>query len=242
MNYKLTLAFDGSDYSGWQFQKNAETVQGKVTSCAREFFGDDVSVTGCSRTDSGVHAENYVCNIKTDKNVPEKGIIKGLNNFLPPDIAVKDCEMVDDDFHARYNCIGKEYRYKILNTPNRDPFLKNRAYHFPTPLDAEKMKRDSEGLIGKHDFTSFMATGSKITDAVRTIYSADVKEENGVIVFSVSADGFLYNMVRIIVGTLIDINLGRNSLTIKEIIEKKDRTKAGFTAPPEGLYLYRVDY
>ena len=242
MNYKLTLAFDGSGYSGWQFQKNAVTVQGTLTSCAKNFFGDDVSVTGCSRTDSGVHAENYVCNVKTEKNVPEKGIIKGLNNLLPPDIAVKDCERAEEDFHARYNCVRKEYHYKILNTPNRDPFLKNRAYHFSTPLDVEKMKRDAIGLIGKHDFTSFMATGSKITDAVRTIYSADVKEENGVIIFSVSANGFLYNMVRIIVGTLIDINLGRNNLTIEEIIEKKDRTKAGFTAPPEGLYLYRVDY
>lgn len=242
MNYKLTLAFDGSNYSGWQFQKNAKTVQGTVTDCAKQFFGCEVSVTGCSRTDSGVHAENYVCNIKTDVSIPPHGIIKGLNNLLPHDIAIKDCQQAEEDFHARYDCRSKEYRYKILNTSNRCPFLSGRAYHFSTPLDIDKMRSDLSGLLGKHDFTSFMATGSKITDAVRTVYTADVYEENGIIVFSICADGFLYNMVRIIVGTLIDVNLNRNSLTLGEIIEKKDRTKAGFTAPPEGLYLYRVDY
>ncbi|MBE6701084.1 MAG: tRNA pseudouridine(38-40) synthase TruA [Ruminococcaceae bacterium] len=242
MNYKLTLAFDGKEYSGWQFQKNAPTVQGKLTEVANKFFSSSATVTGCSRTDSGVHAENYVCNVKTDREISPTGVVKGMNTFLPPDIVIKECEIVPDTFHARYDCKSKEYRYKILNTETRDPFLASRVLHFPQPLDVEKMKKDAESLVGKHDFVSFMATGSKITDTVRTIYKAEVEENDGIITFSVSADGFLYNMVRIIVGTLIDVNLNRTSLTIKEIIEKKDRTYAGFTAGPSGLYLYKAEY
>ena len=242
MNYKLTLAFDGKEYSGWQFQKNAPTVQGKLTEVANKFFSSPATVTGCSRTDSGVHAENYVCNVKTDREISPTGVVKGMNTFLPSNIVAKECEIVPDTFHARYDCKSKEYRYKILNTETRDPFLASRVLHFPQPLDVEKMKKDAESLVGKHDFVSFMATGSKITDTVRTIYKAEVEENDGIITFSVSADGFLYNMVRIIVGTLIDVNLNRTSLTIKEIIEKKDRTYAGFTAGPSGLYLYKAEY
>lgn len=242
MNYKLTISFDGSKYSGWQFQKNAETVQGTLTDCISRFFSAPVSVTGCSRTDSGVHAENYVCNVEAPSFIDPNGIIKGLNTVLPGDIAVKSCEVARDDFHARYDCKGKEYHYLIHNALARNPFLFSRAYHFPSPLDAEKMAVDAKALIGTHDFTSFMASGSKITDAVRTIYTADVKKEGDIITFSVSANGFLYNMVRIIVGTLIDLNLNRNKMSMLEIIEAKSRKSAGFTAPPEGLYLFRVDY
>lgn len=242
MNYKVTLLFDGSHFSGWQFQKNAPTVQGTLTETAERFFGGSVSVTGCSRTDSKVHAENYVCNIKTQRAISPEGIVRGMNTLLPPTIALKDCEEADEDFHARYDCKGKEYRYKILNTRERNPFLHSRVLHFPTPLDPEKMREDARAFLGTHDFTAFMASGSKITDAVRTIYNTEVTEEGGVITFSVHGNGFLYNMVRIMVGTLIDKNLGRNEMPISEIIEKKDRKNAGFTAPPEGLYLHRVYY
>lgn len=242
MNYKLTIAFDGRDFSGWQFQKNAPTVQGVFTECATRFFSSPVSVTGCSRTDSKVHAENYVLNVKSERAIDPHGIVRGLNTFLPDSIAVKACEEVSEDFHARYDCKRKEYRYIILNSPIRDPFLVGRALQYPAPLDEKKMKSEAEPLIGTHDFASFMAAGSRITDTVRTVYSADVKREGDRIIFSISADGFLYNMVRIIVGTLIDESLGRLPLTVAEIIEAKDRKKAGFTAPPEGLYLYRAEY
>lgn len=242
MNYKLTLAFDGTSFSGWQFQKNAPTVQKAVTDCASSFFKEEVTVTGCSRTDSGVHAENYVCNIKTTKNITPLGIIKGLNTFLPDSIAVKDCEAVSEDFHARYDCKGKEYHYIILNSQIRDPFLIGRAFHYPIPLDAERMNALAKSFIGRRDFTSFMASGSKIVDAVRCVHRAEVTREGDRIIFSVSADGFLYNMVRIMVGTLIDASLSRLPLDIEEIILSKDRSKAGFTAPPEGLYLFRAEY
>lgn len=242
MNYKVTLAFDGSKYSGWQFQKNAPTVQGTLTECAERFFSSSVTVTGCSRTDSKVHAENYVCNIKTSAVISPHGIVKGLNCILPSDIAIKDCEETDENFHARYDCKSKEYRYIILNSENRNPFFDKRTLHFPTHLSEEVMDREIKKLIGKHDFVSFMASGSKITDTVRTIHSASVKREGDFITVSVAADGFLYNMVRIIVGTLIDISLERIKMDISEIIEKKERKYAGFTASPEGLYLYRVEY
>ena len=242
MNYKITLAFDGASFSGWQFQKNARTVQGTITECASRFFGVPVTVTGCSRTDSKVHADNYVCNIVSPKAISPKGIVRGMNTVLPPEIAFKECEEAEDSFHARYDCKKKEYRYLIQNTEHRDPFLRDRVLHFPNTLDAEKMNEDAKKFIGTFDYSAFMAAGSKITDAVRTVYSAEVCEKNGIITFCVSANGFLYNMVRIMTGTLIDINLGRNKMDIKDIIETRDRRYAGFTAPPQGLYLHRVYY
>ncbi len=242
MNYKVTLCFDGSKYSGWQFQNNAPTVQGTVTECAEKFFSAPVTVTGCSRTDSKVHAENFVCNIKTSVDISPIGIVKGMNNILPSDIAIKKCEAVSEDFHARYDCKFKEYRYIILNSENRNPFFDKRACHFSAFLDEKKMDSEIKKLIGTHDFRSFMASGSKITDTVRTVFDASVLREGDKVTVSISADGFLYNMVRIIVGTLIDISLNRNKLDILEILENKERKNAGFTASPEGLYLYRVEY
>lgn len=242
MNYKVTLCFDGSKYSGWQFQNNAPTVQGTLTECAKKFFSRPVTVTGCSRTDSKVHAENFVCNIKTDVDISPVGIVKGMNNILPPEIAVRNCEVADENFHARYDCKLKEYRYIIFNAENRNPFFDKRACHFSALLDEKKMDSEIKKLIGTHDFRSFMASGSKITDTVRTVYSAGVIREGDLVTVSISANGFLYNMVRIIVGTVIDISLGRNKLDISEILEKKERKYAGFTASPEGLYLYRAEY
>lgn len=242
MNYKLTLAYDGSAYSGWQFQKNAPTVQAVLTETASAFFSSKVSVTGCSRTDSGVHAENYVCNIKTDRCIPADGVVKGMNCLLPDTVAIKSCETVDEDFHARYDCVSKEYRYRILNSHVPDPFLAHRVLRFPAPLDADRMKENASYIVGKRNFASFMASGSKIEDPTRTVISTDVTREGDLITFSICADGFLYNMVRIITGTLIDLDLGRLDRTMSEIISAEDRKAAGFTAPPEGLYLHRVDY
>ncbi len=242
MNYKLTIAFDGSKFCGWQFQKNAPTVQGAMTETAKRFFGEDVTVTGCSRTDSGVHAQSYVCSVRTSKKIPCDAVVRGMNTLLPDSIAVKDCETADESFHPRYDCISKEYRYTIRNLPTPDPFSAGRVYNFSAKLNAERMDRCAKELLGRHEFDSFMASGSKIVDTSRTVYTASVTESEGIIIFSVSADGFLYNMVRIIVGTLIDLDLGRTKLTMSEIIEARDRKKAGFTAPPDGLVLYKVNY
>ncbi len=242
MNYKLTIAFDGSAYKGWQFQKNALTVQEVMTQTANRFFSSPATVTGCSRTDSGVHAQNYVCNIKTERSIPCDAVVRGMNTLLPDTVAVKSCLEVPEDFHARYDCKSKEYHYTILNSPIPDPFMAKRAYSISARLDEVKMAEDAKYLLGTHNFASFMASGSKIVDPTRTIYKADAVRDGDVITFSVSADGFLYNMVRIIVGTLIDINLGRTKLTMPEIIAMESRSAAGFTAPPDGLILYRAEY
>lgn len=242
MNYKLTISFDGSSFSGWQFQKNAPTVQAVMTETAQSFFASPATVTGCSRTDSGVHAENYVCNVKTERVIPADAIVRGMNTLLPSAVAVKSCECVAEDFHARYDCKSKEYHYKILNSSFPDPFLAHRAYSFSTKLDADRMAEDASYLVGTHDFASFMASGSKIVDTTRTVFRTSVEREGDLITFSISADGFLYNMVRIITGTLIDLNLGRTKYTMSEIIEMRERSKAGFTAPPDGLYLSLVNY
>ncbi len=242
MNYKITLSFDGSAFNGWQFQKNAPSVQEAMTQTASRFFKEEVSVTGCSRTDSGVHAHGYVCSIKSSRVIPCDAVVRGMNTLLPNTIAVKSCEIAGEDFHPRYDCKSKEYHYTILNSVIPDPFLSGRAFSFTAPLDAEKMARDAFDLLGTHDFSSFMASGSKIVDTTRTIFSADVEREGDLVVFSVSADGFLYNMVRIIMGTLIDLNLSRTKLTMSEIIQRHDRKAAGFTAPSDGLTLYKVNY
>ncbi len=242
MNYKLTIAFDGSAYKGWQFQKNALTVQEVMTDTANRFFSSPATVTGCSRTDSGVHAQNYVCNIKTERIIPCDAVVRGMNTLLPDTVAVKSCEEAAEDFHARYDCKSKEYHYKILNTGIPDPFMAKRAYCIAARLDADKMTEDAVPLLGTHNFASFMASGSKIVDPTRTVFKAEAVREGDIITFSISADGFLYNMVRIIVGTLIDLNLGRTKLTMPEIIESRSRSAAGFTAPPDGLILYRAEY
>jgi tRNA pseudouridine38-40 synthase len=242
MKYKLTLAFDGSGFSGWQTQKNAPTVQAEITRCARLVLGEEATVTGSSRTDSGVHALGFVCHITCEKELDNSAVVSALNSNLDPRIAVLDCKGAAEDFHARYSAVSKEYHYIIHNGAVHDPFMNNRAWHYPQPLDAEKMNIMAKELLGTHDFTSFMASGSKITDPVRTVYSADVIRDNDKIVFSVSANGFLYNMVRIMTGTLVDLSRGRLDMSMSEIIEARSRDSAGVTAPPHGLYLYRVNY
>lgn len=242
MKYKITVAFDGSAFSGWQSQKNAATVQQELTRCAKLLFGGTATVTGSSRTDSGVHALGFVCHITADKEMPCKTVIAALNHNLDSHVAVLDCESVPDDFHARYSALSKEYHYVIHNSDIPDPFKNLRAWFYPYRLDSDRMNESAEEFIGLHDFSSFMATGSKITDAVREVYSAKVIRDGHDVVFTVCANGFLYNMVRIMTGTLVDIDRGKITKTVSEIIDLKDRSQAGVTAPAHGLYLYRVNY
>ncbi len=242
MKYKLTLVFDGSAFSGWQSQKNAPSVQAELTRCAKILFGSDASVTGSSRTDSGVHALGYVCHVTAEKEFTPDTVIMALNHNLDSHIAVIDCEIVPDDFHARYSTLSKEYHYVIYNSKIPDPFLISRVWFYPHKLDAERMNECAARLVGKHDFSAFMASGSKIVDTEREIYSAQVVRDGEKVVFKILGNGFLYNMVRIIAGTLVDIERGKISMTVDEIIQSRDRSNAGVTAPPEGLYLYRVNY
>lgn len=239
---KLTLTYDGKDFCGWQVQKDVPTVQGTLQDAIEKITGTRLPVCGCSRTDSGVHALNYVCH--TDYiSVPEEKIPLALNTYLPSGIAVKKAEFVPADFHARYSCTGKEYIYKILNSNYLDPFLYGRVMFYPKALDDNLMNTLSGAICGKHDFSAFMAQGSPVNDTVRTVKYCDVSRQDDIITVRVCADGFLYNMVRIIVGTLVwGSQNGLCENDIKNIIDSRDRKNAGFTAEACGLYLNRIFY
>ena len=245
MKILLTISYVGTAFCGWQVQKNGRSVQATVQDAVEEVFGKRYPVTGCSRTDSGVHARGFKCTVDIDENapkIPEGRIPIALNTKLPDDVAVRDASYVDDDFHARYSVKSKRYEYLIRNSTLRDPFLAGRAWTVPQPLDEALMNEAAQEFIGTHDFTSFRAAGSDVPDSVRTVYGASVRREGDSVIFSVCADGFLYNMVRIMVGTLVDVSRGSISESISDIINARDRKKAGQTAPPDGLTLAEVFY
>lgn len=242
-NLLLTLSFDGSAYHGWQVQENAVTVQQALQDALEHICGVRDNIVGCSRTDSGVHANMYCCNLRTEHTIPCDRLVTALNAVLPRDIAVSNCEQVPFDFHARYDCTSKEYIYKIWNFPNKNPFLYDYSLHYKYPLDAEMLDGQAKQYMGEYDFASFCAAGSSVASTVRNVTNASVKRDGDMVVFTVEANGFLYNMVRIMVGTLIDISSGKiEKNSIADIIAAKDRGKAGFTAPPHGLYLNKVNY
>lgn len=245
MKLKCVISFRGTAYCGWQVQKNGKSVQQTLQDASEKLFGFRPDVTGCSRTDSGVHAKYYVCTFSPAEGmtVPAEKVPTALNVFLPDDISVLSCERADDSFHPRYSAKGKEYTYLILNRPERDPFLSGLALHYKRPLNVEKMRECALPILGKHDFTSFMAKGSDIEDAVRTVSSLAVRKEGDLVSIKIAADGFLYNMVRIIVGTLIEASEGRfDRKDVERIIASRDRTLAGHTAKEYGLYLTGVYY
>ena len=228
-----------------QVQKNGRSVQEAVQDAVEQAFGKRYPVTGCSRTDSGVHARGFRCTVDVDESapkIPADRIPIALNTRLPDDIAVREAVYVGEDFHARYSVKSKRYVYVIHNSAVRDPFLAGRAWTVPQALDEKLMDKAAKAFIGKHDFTSFRAAGSDVPDSVRTVFDASVRREGDRVIFSVCADGFLYNMVRIMVGTLVDISRGGITVPISEIIEARDRKKAGQTAPPDGLTLDEVYY
>ncbi len=246
MKYLLEISFLGTEYAGYQVQKNAPTVQGALCACFDGIFGEGCRVTGCSRTDSGVHARSFFCTLEIPEGVqriPAEALPYAANNALPSDISVITCKDVPDSFHARYDVKYKEYEYIIFNGKQRSPFFEGRALHYPHKLDAELMNKAAAVFCGTHDFKAFMAQGSDISDTVRTVYCCSAERDGELVRIRISADGFLYNMVRIIVGTLIYVSEGKIAADgIGEIIVSKDRMRAGFTAPPYGLYLNRVVY
>ncbi|MBR4049602.1 MAG: tRNA pseudouridine(38-40) synthase TruA [Clostridia bacterium] len=242
-NILLTIKYLGTAYSGWQVQANAPSVQQTLQDAVEKLFGVRENVVGCSRTDAGVHANMYCCNVRTSSSLPCDVVVRGLNAHLPDDIAVLSCRDVDYDFHARYDCCGKEYIYIIHNSHIRDPFLLGRSWDFKKQIDADFLNEQAQGFVGTHDFKAFCASGSSVQSTVRTVKSFRVTRDGENVIMSVKADGFLYNMVRIMVGTLTDITLGRiKPDTIPEIIASCERKNAGVTAPPQGLYLNRVYY
>ncbi|MBE6703153.1 MAG: tRNA pseudouridine(38-40) synthase TruA [Ruminococcaceae bacterium] len=250
----LTVAYLGTAYCGYQVQPNGITVQEMLGRAAKALFGYTCDVVGCSRTDSGVHARGFcvALSVKGENYlqtaIPPERIARALNAHLPDDIAVLRSQRVSGDFHPRYDVLSKEYEYLIYNGRERNPFLTDRAWHLPTLVDDEALKRMQAAaayFVGKQDFSAFRAVGADTEpgDAVRTVYSASVERKGDMISFRVRADGFLYHMVRIMTGTLIAVARGRISPEqIPEIMQAKDRGKAGTTAPACGLYLDAVFY
>lgn len=243
-NLLFKAAFDGSVFHGWQQQENAVTVQGELRRAWRELTGEDPNIIGCSRTDAGVHANEYYFSVKTESTVPcEKFPIALSSAGVPGEIALYSCREVGADFNARFNCIKKEYVYMIENTPVHSPFLYKRAYNCPYAVDENLMNFAAQYFLGEHDFSAFCASGAEVVSKVREIYSASVERSGDTVLFKVCGNGFLYNMVRIMAGTLLYVNNGKiDADSIPNIIESKDRTLAGITAPPHGLYLNKVYY
>ncbi len=239
----LRIAYCGTAYHGWQVQPNAITVQEVLGSKLEQMYKNKVNLTGCSRTDAGVHAKEFYCHFDTQLHIEPDGIVRGLNSVLPKDIAVLSAEYVDSSFHARYSAKGKNYIYIIRNANIHDPFLENRVWHIERRLNIDLMNEFCKKICGKHDFYGFSSSGRTVTDTVRTITECTVSKFGDDIVFSVSADGFLYNMVRIIVGTAVAVSDGKITIEkVDDILESKDRSKAGITATPDGLYLNKVFY
>ncbi len=242
-NILLTMMYDGSCFHGWQVQQNAVSVQEVFQQGFSRIFGN-ADIKGCSRTDAGVHANMYCISFHTDHRIPVERIPSAINHYLPASMAVLSAEEVADDFHARYSCKGKEYIYKIWNDDIRNPFLEKYALHYWYPLQTEVMNEAAVHLIGYHDFTSFCTLDNREKgDFRRTVRQLTVSKQDKLVTVSIEADGFLYNMVRIIVGTLLYVTQGKiQPDEIPMILEQKRRTAAGPTAPPHGLYLNRVFY
>ena len=250
---KLTLAYDGTAYAGWQVQPGCRTVQGTLEAAARKVTGRSVRVVASGRTDAGVHALGQVAGFQTHSDLPAGVLRRALNAELPEDVAVLEVAEAADDFHPIRDAVRKRYRYVIHDAPVRDVFRRQYCWHYSHGrLDAEAMSRAGKALLGRHDFRSFQSSGAERESSVRTIFDLSVQrcrgeqgrgEEHDWITLEVEADGFLYNMVRAIVGTLVEVGRGAQGESWPaEVLRAADRAAAGPTAPPQGLFLVRVDY
>jgi tRNA pseudouridine38-40 synthase len=243
-NYKLTIQYDGSRYKGWQrLGKGENTIQDKLEQVLSEMMGKEIEITGCSRTDAGVHALAQVANFKIEDSLPVERIKNYLNQYLPQDIGVTGVEKVSEGFHARYNAKDKTYLYRIWNKEYSNPFERRYSMHIINKLNIEAMKKASEYFLGAHDFTAFSNAKSKKKSMVREIHSILIEEEDGFILIRINGDGFLYNMVRWMVGTLVEVGLGKmRANEIPEIIQAKERDKTGNLADAGGLFLEKITY
>lgn len=255
-NIKLTIEYDGTNYSGWQVQPDSPTIQGELEAAVRMIIAyktlddntpSDLSydgIHGASRTDAGVHAFAHVATFKTDSQIPLDGIRRGLNSVLPRDIAIVDATEESPDFDARRSSKGKTYLYRVLSAPTRSPIYRNRCWYLRESLDIDIMRQGASLLIGRKDFSSFRASGCGAKHPVREVTSFTVEPSaDGFIIFTVRGTAFLRHMVRIMVGTLVELGKGRVTLDeFKAIIEAKERTAAPYTAPPQGLFLMKTEY
>jgi len=242
-NYRLTLTFDGTRYHGWQRQKNAVTVQEVLERAIEKTVGEHVGVLGCGRTDAGVHAERYVANFSVDSALAPERMQAALNSRLPEDVAVTACDLASDDFHATLSARGKVYRYTIVTGEVRPVLERDFVHWCRHPLDVEAMRQAAACLVGEHDFASFVTELAPDKNTVRTIHGIDVETEGRTVGITLAGNGFLYNMVRTIVGCLIAVGRGlRKPEWLKEVLDARDRTRAAETAPARGLTLVKAIY
>ena len=243
MRVKLVVAYDGTNYKGWQVQPNGITIEEVLNRKLTDLLGEPIGVMGASRTDSGVHSLGNVAIFDTNTRMPAEKISFALNQRLPEDIVVQDSCEVPWDWHPRYQNSRKTYEYRILNRTFRMPNRRFDTYFYHHPLDVEKMQQAASYLVGEHDFKSFCAVGAQVKTTVRTIYACDVTTDGAIITIRVCGNGFLYNMVRIIAGTLVKVGGGElEPEKIKNILEQKDRSAAGPTAPAHGLTMIGIEY
>lgn len=242
-NLKVTMAYRGTHYHGYQRQNNGITIQEVVERCAGRILNEPVTIYGCSRTDAGVHASQFCFNVQTNSRIRTQGFIRGVNGELPDDISILTCEDADPEFHARFSCKGKEYRYLLHCSESKDPFTTDMACHYRRRLDCELVYSAAQHFVGTHDFRSFCTNCAENANTVRTVYGFDVEIHGDKAEMLVKGDGFLYNMVRIMVGTLLDVNEGKIPMErLDAIMADGLRKNAGRTAPAHGLYLNRVFY
>jgi tRNA pseudouridine38-40 synthase len=242
-NIKLLIAYDGTAYHGWQTQLNKATIQETIENAISIVTKQKIDLTGSGRTDSGVHACGQVANFKADTKIPEEKVKIAINANLPPDIRILDSVDVSPDFNSRFDALDKTYMYQIYNDSVANPFYSRYSCFVPQSLDIDKMEEALKFILGTHDFKGFMASGSQVKTTERTIYAAKLLKEENLIKIYINGNGFLYNMVRIIAGTLIDIGKGLKDIScIEKALTDKDRTILGQTAPPEGLFLLKVNY
>lgn len=243
-NLLVEICYNGAKYHGYQVQSNALTITEVVQDAIEVLVKKREDIIGCSRTDTGVHANSYFFNMRTGCTVPLERFVIAMNHVLPDDIVVLSCKEVPLDFHARYDCLGKEYIYKIWNNPVKNPYLLGLVLNYSEPIDEKRLHEVAQLFVGKHDFSSFCSKGfKKGISMIKTVEYISVYREDDFVYLKIKADGFLYHMVRIIVGTLLYINNGRLSAEdIPNIFKAKDRTRAGKTAPPQGLYLNKIFY
>lgn len=243
-NIKLTIMYDGKDFNGWQKQPNKLNIQGTIEKVISEMTGEEIELNASGRTDAGVHSFGQVANFKTNSKIPIDKFPIAINSKIKKSIVITNAEEVEERFHSRYNCKKKTYRYIIDNSEFPTPMYRYLEYHIPNKLNIEAMKEAAKFFEGEHDFKAFKSSGTSSKSSVRTIYKAEIKKtENNRIYIELTGNGFLYNMVRIISGTLVEVGLGKiKPEEIKTIIESKDRQKAGKTLPAHGLYLMNVNY
>ena len=242
-NIALRMMYDGSRYHGWQIQKSETTVAGTLESVLSTLCKHPVKIHGCGRTDAGVHAELYCANFKTTSGIPPDRLPLAINTLLPPDIVVQSALGVPDEFDANLSCVKKEYTYRIMSSRIRNPFLADRVYFYRRPLDIEAMKKASRHFVGMHDFAAVRSVGTETKTTVRTVFRYEIVENGDIVELRACADGFLYNMARTMVGTLLYVSEGKISPDdIPRLLEMQDRRLTGPTVPPGGLYLTRIWY